>query len=145
MATVTTTKAAKAGMWTKAVALLAWGIGVWTTHMFLQVLIITPEGQPVEWTLFAAILLQLILTAGESPLWRGQGQWWHVLILVADTVTNVGGFFSYMLRLDQTDSWAAFNAGLGTTGGLNPLAALVLSLGLGILTAAAPEFLWRQR
>lgn len=144
MAAVSTARVT-GGMWTKAVALLAWGIGVWTTHMFLQVLMVNPDGTPVEWTLFAAFLVQIILTAGESPLWRGQGQWWHILVLVADTVTNVGGFFTYILRLDQTDSWAAFNAGLGTSGGLNPLAALILSLGFGILTAAAPEFLWRQK
>jgi hypothetical protein len=141
----TATAKMKAGMGTKAIAILAWGIGVWTTHLFLKVLIVSGDGNPADWTLFAAFLLQLILTAGESPLWRGQGQWWHIIVLVVDSVTNVGGFFAYIARLDQTDSWAAFNAGLGTSGGLNPLAALILSLGLGIITAAAPEFLWRQK
>jgi hypothetical protein len=132
-------------MGTKAVAVLAWGVGVWTTHLFLQVLIRDSAGNPADWTLFAALVLQLIMTAGESPLWRGQGQWWHIVVLVADSVTNVGGFFAYILRLDQTDSWAAFNTGLGTSGGLNPLAALILALALGVVTAAAPEFLWRQK
>lgn len=129
----------RANWGTRAVAVLAWCVGVWTTHLFLQVLT-----SGADWTLGAAIVLQAILTAGESPLWRGHGQWWHFLVLFFDAVTNVGGFFVYVMRLDQTDSWAAFNAGLGTTGGLNPLAALVLSLVLGVLTAAAPEFLWRQ-
>jgi hypothetical protein len=143
MATGTTAKA-KGGMGSKAVAVLAWGVGVWTTHLFLRVLIVTPEGNPADWTLMAAFILQAIMTAGESPLWRGRGQWWHILVLVGDSVTNVGGFFVYILRLDQTDSWAAFNQGLGTSGGLNPLAALVLALAFGVATAAAPEFLWRQ-
>ena len=89
--------------------------------------------------------MQAILTAGESPIWRGRGEWWHIVVLVVDSVTNVGGFFVYITRLDQTDSWAAFNTGLGMTGGLNPLAALIVSLVLGVLIAATPEFLWRQK
>lgn len=138
MATATAAKT-RGGMGSKAVAALAWCVGVWTTHEFLKVL----TGN-AEWTLGAALLLQAILTAGESPIWRGRGEWWHIVVLGFDAVTNVGGFFAYVMRLDQTDSWAAFNQGLGTTGGLNPLAALVLSLVVGVLTAAAPEFLWRQ-
>lgn len=129
----------RGGMGSKAVAVLAWTIGVWTTYEFLKVLT-----SGAEWTLGGALIAQAIMTAGESPLWRGKGRWWHILVLVLDSVTNVGGFFAYMMRLDQTDSWTAFNTGLGTSGGLNPLAALVLSLAVGVLTAAAPEFLWRQ-
>jgi hypothetical protein len=132
-------------MGSKVVAALAWGIGVWTTHLFMQVLTKGDSGSPADWTLFAALILQAILTAGESPLWRGKGQWWHMVVLAVDSVTNVGGVFVYITRLDQTDSWAAFNTGLGTTGGLNPLAALVVSLVVGVIIAAAPEFLWRQQ
>jgi hypothetical protein len=140
MATAATSRAKTSGMGSKAVAALAWAVVVWTTHLFLKVMTIGED-----WTLLAALILQAILTAGESPLWRGKGQWWHMVILAVDSVTNVGGLFTYMTRLDQTDSWAAFNTGLGTTGGLNPLAALLLSLVVGILIAAAPEFLWRQQ
>jgi hypothetical protein len=131
-------------MGSKAVAVMAWGVGVWTTHLFLKVLTTDGAG-PAEWTIFGALILQLIMTAGESPLWRGKGQWWHIVVLAVDSVTNVGGVFVYITRLDQTDSWAAFNQGLGTTGGLNPLAALVVSLVIGVLIAATPEFLWRQQ
>lgn len=127
------------GMGSKAVALLAWSVGVWTTYLFLKVL---TEG--AEWTLWGALVLQLILTVGESPLWRGKGRWWHFVVLLFDATTNVGGFYVYVMRLDKTDSWDAFNAGLGTVGGLHPLAGLLVSLVLGVLTAAAPEFLWRQ-
>jgi len=133
----------RGGMGSKAVAVLAWGVGVWTTHLFLKVITADDAGTAADWTLGAALLLQAILTAGESPLWRGKGRWWHIVVLIFDAITNVGGFFVYVMRLDRTDSWDAFNTGLGTTGGLNPLAALVLSLVLGVLTAAAPEFLWR--
>lgn len=134
-----TSSRVRGGMGSKAVAVLAWTIGVWTTYEFLKVL-----SGGAEWTLAGALMAQAIMTAGESPLWRGRGRWWHILVLVLDSVTNVGGFFAYVMRLDQTDSWSAFNTGLGTQGGLNPLAALVLSLAVGVLTAAAPEFLWRQ-
>jgi hypothetical protein len=139
MATAAATKT-KAGMGSKVVAVMAWGVGVWTTHLFLQVMT-----DKADWTLFAAFVLQAILTAGESPLWQGRGQWWHIVVLAIDSITNVGGFFFYILKLDQTDSWAAFNKGLGTSGGLNPLSALIISLVVGVLVAATPEFLWRQR
>jgi hypothetical protein len=139
------TARAKSGMGSKAVAALAWGIGVWTTHLFMGVLTRGDSGNPADWTLFAALIFQAIMTAGESPLWRGKGQWWHMVVLAIDSVTNVGGVFVYITRLDQTDSWVAFNTGLGTTGGLNPLAALVVSLVVGVIIAAAPEFLWRQQ
>jgi hypothetical protein len=119
--------------------------GVWTTHLFLSVLIRdSATGNAADWTLFAAFIMQSIMTAGESPLWRGKGRWWHIVVLAIDSVTNVGGVFAYITRLDQTDSWGAFNTGLGTSGGLNPLAALILSLVIGVLIAATPEFLWRQ-
>jgi hypothetical protein len=127
-------------MGSKAVAVMAWAVGVWTTHLFLKVMT-----DSADWTLGAALVLQAIMTAGEGPLWRGKGQWWHVIVLAVDSVTNVGGFFIYITKLDQTDSWAAFNAGLGTSGGLNPLAALIVSLVIGVLVAATPEFLWRQQ
>lgn len=139
MAARSTARFGISGMGSKAVAVLAWGVGVWTTYLFISVLT-----QDAEWSLQAALIVQAIMTAGESPLWRGKGRWWHIVVLVIDAITNVGGFFVYVLRLDQTDSWEALNQGLGTSGGLDPLAALVLSLVLGVLTAAAPEFLWRQ-
>jgi hypothetical protein len=144
MAAAARVATAKGGMGSKVVAVGAWFIGVWTTHMFLKVLIKDEGGNPADWALFAAFVMQLIMTFGESPLWRGKGRWWHIAVLAFDSVTNVGGFFSYIMRLDQTDSWAAFNTGLGTSGGLNPLAALIVSLVIGILVAATPEFLWRQ-
>lgn len=125
---------------------MAWAIGVWSTHLFIKVLAQDPgTGAVPEWTLGAAFLMQLIMTAGESPIWKGKGQWWHIVVLVVDSVTNVGGFFFYVTRLDQTDSWEAFNLGLGMTGGLAPLAALIVSLVFGVLVAATPEFLWRQK
>lgn len=129
----------RGGMGSKAVSVLAWCVGTWTTHLFLKVLT-----QGADYTLAAAIITQAILTAGESPLWRGKGRWWHIVVLAVDIAMNVGGFFVYVMRLDQTDSWAAFNQGMGTSGGLNPLAGLVVSVVLGALIAAAPEFLWRQ-
>ena len=140
------TAAARGGMGTKAVAVMAWAIGVWTTHIFIKVLAKDPNtGIVPEWTLGAAFAMQAIMTAGESPIWRGKGQWWHIIVLTVDSVINVGGFFFYVTRLDQTDSWSAFNTGLGMTGGLNPLAALIVSLVFGVLVAATPEFLWRQK
>lgn len=141
-----TRSSVRGGMGSKAVAVLAWSVGIWTTHLFLKVLTKDPvTGVTPEWTLGAALIMQAIMTAGESPIWRGKGEWWHIVVLAVDSVTNVGGFFVYITRLDQTDSWAAFNQGLGMTGGLQPLAALVVSLVLGVLVAATPEFLWRQK
>lgn len=139
MATVQPVAASRSSIGSRIVAAGAWGIGVWTTHLFLNVLT-----SGLQWTLVAAFLLQIVMTAGESPLWRGRVRWFNIVILILDAITNVGGFFSYLIRLDQTDSWAAFNAGLGLNGGISPLAALVVALALGIIVAATPAFLWRQ-
>jgi hypothetical protein len=124
----------------RLIAGMAWGVAVWTTQNFLAVMMDSQESN-----LLVAFIIQAIFTVAESPIWAGRGRWYHITVLCIDTVTNVGGIFVYILKLDRTDSWAAFNAGLGTSGGMNPLAALILSIVIGILLAASPEFLWRQK
>lgn len=124
----------------KVVAVLAWCVGVWATVEFLNGLSDSTGSQLI----LAAALVQAIFTWGESPIWSGRGRWWNVGMLVLDTLTNIGGLFFFVMRIDQTESWAALNIGLGTSGGLNPLAALVISGVLGVLLAATPEFLWKQ-
>lgn len=124
----------------KSVSALSWAIAVYMTEKFISVL--APGQQNL---IIAALLVQAIMTAAESPIWRNEGRWYNWTVLGIDTITNVGGLFVYITRLDQTDSWEAFNTGLGITGGLHPFAALVVSVVLGILLAATPEFLWRQK
>jgi membrane protease YdiL (CAAX protease family) len=125
----------------KLVSVMSWCVAVYTTAAFIKPL--TQAGAIADVLLWSA-LLQAVFTWGESAIWRGQGSWWNYAVLVLDTITNVGGIFFLVTRLDQTDSWAAFNQGLGTQGGLAPMAALLLSAALGIMVAAAPEFLWRK-
>ena len=127
-------------MGARVVSIVAWCVGVWTTAQFL-----TPMVGEGPGTVLAAFIAQALLTAGESPIWRGQGTWWNVLVLVIDDVTNIGGFFVYLLRIDQTDSWAAFNQAFETSSTMNPLTALTVSIVFGVLVAAAPEYLWREK
>lgn len=131
----------RGGAGSKLVSLASWLVAVYMTEAFFRVLA-GAEGFGAG-TLFAALMGQAVFTWGESPVWRGRGRWWNYAVLALDTVTNVGGLFVYMTRLDQTDSWAAFNDGLGLTGGINPLTALVVSIVVGVLLAATPEYLWR--
>jgi len=56
----------------------------------------------------------------------------------------VGGVFFFITKIDQTDSLRAVNEGLSTTGGMSSLAALAVSVVLGVMIAAAPEFLWKN-
>jgi hypothetical protein len=140
MATATTAKkAGSAGG--KLVSVASWCVAVYTTAAFLKPL---AQVEAIADVVLWAALLQAVFTWGESAIWRGQGSWWNYAILVLDTITNVGGIFFLVTRLDQTDSWKAFNEGLSTSGGLAPMAALLLSAALGIMVAAAPEFLWRK-
>jgi hypothetical protein len=124
----------------RVIAGMAWAMAVWTTQNFLE-MIIPNQGN----ALLIAFIAQAIFTVAESPIWQKRGQWYNLTILGIDTITNVGGIYAYILQLDKTDSWAAFNAGLGTSGGMNPLSALLISIVVGILLAASPEFLWRQK
>jgi hypothetical protein len=133
--------AAGNGQWGgRLIAAMAWAVAVWTTQNFLEVMV--PDSGNA---LLVAFIVQAIFTVAESPLWAGRGRWYHIVVLGIDTITNVGGIYVYILQLDKTDSWAAFNAGLGTSGGMNPLAALLISIVVGVLLAATPEFLWRQK
>jgi hypothetical protein len=127
----------------RIVSIAAWGVAVWATEAFFRIL--AGGGEFRGETFLAAVLGQCIFTWAESPVWRGKGEWWGFALLSIDTITNVGGLFVYMMRLDQTESWAAFNTGLGLTGGINPLAALIVSIVVGILLAATPEYLWKGK
>jgi vacuolar-type H+-ATPase subunit I/STV1 len=124
----------------KLIAGMAWAVAVWTTQNFFGVMV--PDAGNA---LIVAFIAQAIFTVAESAIWKNRGRWYNFVILGIDTITNVGGVFVYILQLDKTDSWAAFNSGLGTTGGMNPLAALLISIVVGVLLAATPEFLWRQK
>lgn len=124
----------------RIIAGMAWAVAVWTTQNFFEVMV--PDASNA---LIVAFVAQAIFTVAESSIWRNRGRWYNFVILGIDTITNVGGIFVYILQLDKTDSWSAFNTGLGTSGGMNPLAALLISIVVGILLAATPEFLWKQK
>jgi len=127
----------------KLVSIASWCVAVWTTQEFLQPLVGSESAAGAALVLWAA-LMQAVFTWGESPIWKAQGSWWNYGVLVLDVITNVGGLYFFVTKIDDTDSWRAFNEGLSTTGSLNPLAALALSIVLGVMIAAAPEYLWRK-
>lgn len=133
-------KAGRGAVGGKIVAVMAWSVAVWATVEFLNGMTDTTGNQLILWAAF----IQAVMTWGESPVWSGKGRWWNFAVLAIDTIINIGGLFFFVLRLDRTESWEAFNLALGTTGGLNPLAALLVSAVLGVLLAASPEFLWKQ-
>lgn len=125
----------------RGVAVLAWVVAWWTTTEFL-----TPITEGANWTPLAALILQAIFTGSESAIWAGKGRWYNWLMLAIDVITNIGGLYFYMTRLDKTDSWAAFQQGLSAPpGGVEPLTALIISVIAGVLLAAAPEMLWKSQ
>lgn len=126
-------------LFTKFSAVLAWSLGVWTTYQVI--IVITNDA---SWGFPVALFLQAVFTKAESPIWKGKGEWYNYVILCIDTVFNVGGLFIHITRLDQTASWQAFAQGLGLSGSMSDFSALVVSLFVGILVAATPEFLWKQ-
>lgn len=125
----------------KTVAIIAWLTGCWATYNFLSVMIVSEALV----CLGSALLLQAVFTASETTIWKGQGNWFHWGLLVIDILTNIGGIYEAMKKLDRTDAWKALSDGiLGTVTTITPGTALAVSAALGLLIAASPEFIWKQ-
>lgn len=96
-------------------------------------------------TLFImTVVAQVILTLGQSPVWRGRGNLMSYTCLVVDAVINFGGVMAFMVNVDQMGSVQSLGATFFGWAGELPLP---LKGGLALFFAAViaglPEFLWR--
>lgn len=144
MAVVTAGSGGGAKLWdrgTKIGAVVIWLIGTVMTYAALD--------QMTDWeggkTLMAAVALQVVLTVGQSPVWRGRGGVISYVMLAVDAVINFGGTMAILANIDQMGSVQAITATFldysgDWPGWLKGLLALVAAA----FVAGLPEFLWHM-
>ena len=124
----------------KIVSVLVWALGCFMTHQFF--LQIRFGG---EFTFLLAVVVQLVLTVAQGPVWAGRGNIISYTALALDALINFGGVLAFVSNIDQSGSFQAFTGSLiGWTGNLpfwfEGLAACFLSA----IVAGAPEALWKR-
>jgi hypothetical protein len=142
MTTQTQTRTSSAGFMAahyRISAALLWLAGSAATWAFIDQI---APGLWFAW--LAALAVQYALTALESPLWRREPDALAAAALAIDASINAGGLYVFVTNLDRTGAWSAFSVGLGVSAELSNLAALAVSVGLGVILAAAPEMLLRR-
>lgn len=117
----------------------------WTLHVlsayatYLFVAGIAPEGANGYVTLATGLLLELVLYKSKALLWERGSDMWGLSCLVFDGLTNAGGIWPALLRLDNTSMWRMWVVSFGLGDGMHELPALVLALVMGFLLAIAPH------
>jgi len=124
----------------KFIALVLWGLSCYATYQFFVSLAGTGPA-----AFFIAIITQATLSFGESPLWRGDISGAGVIALAFDTFTNIGGTFYYIGNLEKTASWQAFTTTFHASSQVSGYTQLFIAIVVGMMLAAAPEALWKQR
>jgi hypothetical protein len=126
---------------TKIAAVLAWLGAVYTTYAAVTSL---QAGTPWFVALATAAVLQFILTAAERPILHGRPDLFTGVVLAFDAVVNAGGVYPMLRNVGRTPS-AQMVADIGVAPDVGALPAILLSLVVGLIIAAAPEALWRMR
>ena len=124
----------------RIVSVLVWGLGCYMTHQFFVQIRFGGE-----FTFLLAVIVQLVLTVAQGPVWAGRGNIVSYTALALDALVNFGGVLSFVANVDQSGSFQAFTGSLiGWTGNLpfwfEGLAACFLSA----IVAGAPEALWKR-
>jgi hypothetical protein len=123
----------------KFIAFVLWGLSCYATYQFFVSL--AGEGPAV---FLVAIIAQMALSFGESPMWRGDISGIGVIALAFDTFTNIGGTFYYIGNLEKTASWQAFTTTFHASSQVSGYTQLFIAIVVGMMLAAAPEALWKQ-
>jgi hypothetical protein len=119
---------------------IIWGLGTFMTYRALD--------QMSDWTngtiFMIAIGLQIALTLGQSPVWRGRGHIIGYACLAIDAIFNFGGVLSFVINMDQMGSIHAmastfFEMDSEMPGPMKG----VIALFIAALIAGLPEYLWK--
>lgn len=90
-------------------------------------------------SLLVGVLVELILYKGKALLWESsQRDIWGLACLLLDTVTNAGGMWPNMMRLNNTNVWRMIAEAFALGGEVRALPALILAMVAGFLLAVAP-------
>lgn len=124
----------------KLAGAIIWVIGCVMTYAALDQMTAWGAGT----LLVLSVLLQYVLTIGQSPVWRGRGDGISYALLVVDAVINFGGTMAVLANLDQMGSVQALGSTFAGYAGVWPtwLKGMVALVAAG-LVAGLPEFLWK--
>jgi hypothetical protein len=67
-----------------------------------------------------------------------------IIAIGVDTVLNAGGMWTYVMGLNNTDSYEMFVKSLGASGDMRGIPALLIALALGLVLSIAPHKLWHR-
>ena len=124
----------------KVGAAVIWVIGAYMTYEFFGQITPLAAGQ----LLLLTMAVQIVLTLGQSPVWRGRGSLISYALLAVDTVINFGGVMFFMANIDQAGSVQALSGALlGSSAPWPIFAKGLLALFFSAVIAGLPEFLWK--
>lgn len=140
-------KTAPAGQWfalptmnsNRWTAVIIWLVGAYLTRSFLmQVGIAEESATPIS------LVVQWLLTKGESPLWQGHGRPPLAIICTAlDGAMNSAGALVYTKNIGSTDVWTMIQYAAQDPSLAPSIATQVaLAIGVGLIVAAAAEYYW---
>lgn len=124
----------------KVGASIIWGLGTYMTYAALDQM----SDQSAGTVFMLAIGLQVVLTLGQSPVWKGRGNAIGYTCLALDALFNFGGVMSFVVDFDQVGSVQALAATFFETSSAMPMPLKgLLGLFLSAIIAGLPEYLWK--
>jgi hypothetical protein len=122
-------------------AAIVWCLGAAATAS--AVLVMMPD---LPWYFAAgfAVVMQGLLTKGQSKLWRGKASMTSLGCVIIDVLFNAGGIYPYAQRLGATPPAIMIADVFGVSSQMGAWGAMIVALALGVLIAGAPEELWTK-
>jgi hypothetical protein len=125
----------------RIIAGVIWATGLFMTYNFLDQITELGAGQ----TVIAAVVCQVILTWGQSPVWNGRGGLIGWVALSLDALINFGGIMFFVANIDQAGSVIALAGSFGADGGDWPMwVKAIIALVLSAIVAGLPEYFWKR-
>lgn len=117
-----------------------WMVGAWMTYAALDVM----SGWSGMQLLILTIILQIVFTLGQSPVWKGRGDIFGYTLLAADALFNFGGVMSFVVDIDKVGSVQAVAATFFSMDSAMPtMLKGVIALFIATIIAGLPEYLWK--
>ena len=119
-------------------------LGSWAATWSLVVALAGPNADP-RLTAVIAAAVEYVLILGKAELLKGRPDLLSLVCLLLDALTNTGGIFPLVMRLDQAGSYQALSAGLSLENKVNGIAGCIVAISLGVVLSLAPHKLWRDQ
>lgn len=129
----------------KITSRIVWLVGCWATWEALQSFGVSGSVLGINGLLgvMIAVVMQLTLSYLQKPLWNGHPNWLSVIMLMIDAIINATGFWRWFQALPSSTIYAFVAEIAGWQTAPSTQAMGIMGLILGVLVAAAPEYLER--